>query len=116
SRTRSRAPRHTGQSRTGMSPRSTTWGSMGTNVRQPGHLMSGSPSYPICPRFDRDERDSCSPVGTRADGPRVATVPEAADLLAAPLEELLHEAAAVRDAATGPRVTYSPKVFIPLTQ
>ncbi|MCU1448981.1 MAG: fbiC, partial [Acidimicrobiales bacterium] len=40
----------------------------------------------------------------------------AADLLATPLDELLPQAAAVRDATTGRRVTYSPKVFIPLTQ
>ncbi len=45
---------------------------------------------------------------------RVAGVP--ADLLAAPLDELLREAAAVRDATTARRITYSPKVFIPLTQ
>src|SRR5688572_19174285 len=36
-------------------------------------------------------------------------------LLAAPLEVLLCEAAARRDALSGTRVTYSPKVFIPLT-
>jgi FO synthase len=39
-----------------------------------------------------------------------------ADLLALPLDELLRQAAAVRDATTGRRITYSPKVFIPLTQ
>ncbi len=33
----------------------------------------------------------------------------------APLESLMAEARAVRDAAYGHRVTYSPKVFIPLT-
>ncbi|HUP69297.1 MAG TPA: 5-amino-6-(D-ribitylamino)uracil--L-tyrosine 4-hydroxyphenyl transferase CofH [Acidimicrobiales bacterium] len=38
------------------------------------------------------------------------------DLLGAPLPELLEAAAAVRDEAHGRRVTYSPKVFIPLTQ
>jgi 7,8-didemethyl-8-hydroxy-5-deazariboflavin synthase CofH subunit/7,8-didemethyl-8-hydroxy-5-deazariboflavin synthase CofG subunit len=37
------------------------------------------------------------------------------DLLHAPLDELLTAARAVRDAAYGTRVTYSPKVFIPLT-
>ena len=37
------------------------------------------------------------------------------ELLAAPLGDLLHEARQVRDAATGSRITYSPKVFIPLT-
>src|SRR5437763_10924582 len=37
------------------------------------------------------------------------------DLLQAPLDELLGRAAARRDAATGTRVTWSPKVFIPLT-
>jgi FO synthase len=39
-----------------------------------------------------------------------------ADLLALPLDELLPQAAQVREAATGRRITYSPKVFIPLTQ
>jgi len=37
------------------------------------------------------------------------------ELLAAPLAELLARAAAVRDAAWGTRLTFSPKVFIPLT-
>jgi FO synthase len=38
------------------------------------------------------------------------------ELLDAPLEELKAEARAVRNAARGPLVTYSPKVFIPLTK
>ena len=38
-----------------------------------------------------------------------------ADLLHLPLDELLARAGAVRDAAHGTRVTYSPKIFIPLT-
>ncbi|HEU0172341.1 MAG TPA: bifunctional FO biosynthesis protein CofGH [Acidimicrobiales bacterium] len=37
------------------------------------------------------------------------------DLLDLPLDELMAEARRVRDAGTGTRVTYSPKVFIPLT-
>src|SRR5215217_6396239 len=37
------------------------------------------------------------------------------DWVGRPLEELLEQAAAVRDGAHGTRVTYSPKVFIPLT-
>src|SRR3954469_4157879 len=37
------------------------------------------------------------------------------DLLEAPLAELMAAAAAVRDAQFGTRVTYSPKVFVPLT-
>ncbi|MGH9128621.1 MAG: 5-amino-6-(D-ribitylamino)uracil--L-tyrosine 4-hydroxyphenyl transferase CofH [Acidimicrobiales bacterium] len=37
------------------------------------------------------------------------------ELCALPTSELLSRAAAVRDAAHGRRVTYSPKVFIPLT-
>jgi FO synthase len=40
---------------------------------------------------------------------------EAAALESAPLDELLAAARAVRDAHHGRRVTYSPKVFIPLT-
>ncbi len=38
-----------------------------------------------------------------------------ADILAAPLDELAAQARAVRDGAHGRRVTFSPKVFIPLT-
>jgi FO synthase len=38
------------------------------------------------------------------------------DLLHAPLPELLEAAAAARHAQTGTRITYSPKVFVPLTQ
>ena len=39
----------------------------------------------------------------------------AEDLVSMPLADLLARAAAVRDAATGTRITWSPKVFIPLT-
>lgn len=41
---------------------------------------------------------------------------DAPDLLEAPLDELTAVARAVRAERTGTRVTYSPKVFIPLTQ
>ena len=37
-------------------------------------------------------------------------------LLGLPTPELLVRAAAVRDAATGSRITFSPKVFLPLTE
>src|SRR5260221_10293424 len=37
------------------------------------------------------------------------------ELLDAPLTELMPEAAARRDGQTGRRITYSPKVFVPLT-
>ncbi len=43
------------------------------------------------------------------------TAPAPAELLEAPLAELVDAAAGVRDRAHGRRVTYSPKVFIPLT-
>jgi FO synthase len=36
-------------------------------------------------------------------------------VLATPLDQLLADARAIRDAQFGSRVTYSPKVFIPLT-
>ncbi|HET9732889.1 MAG TPA: 5-amino-6-(D-ribitylamino)uracil--L-tyrosine 4-hydroxyphenyl transferase CofH [Acidimicrobiales bacterium] len=39
-----------------------------------------------------------------------------ADLATADLNEIMRAARAVRDAATGTRITYSPKVFIPLTR
>jgi FO synthase len=38
------------------------------------------------------------------------------DVLGRPLEELMAEARGVREARSGPLVTYSPKVFIPLTK
>ena len=38
------------------------------------------------------------------------------DLLRLPTAELLARAAAARDAATGTRITFSPKVFLPLTE
>ena len=41
--------------------------------------------------------------------------PTPAELLATPLPDLMAAARAVRDGRTGARVTYSPKVFIPLT-
>jgi FO synthase len=41
--------------------------------------------------------------------------PATTDLLDAPLDDLLRSASARRDATFGTRITYSPKVFIPLT-
>ena len=41
--------------------------------------------------------------------------PAAANIASLPLDELMTRARSVRDAAFGTRVTYSPKVFIPLT-
>ena len=38
------------------------------------------------------------------------------DLLRLPTDELLARAGARRDAATGSRITFSPKVFLPLTE
>ncbi len=43
-------------------------------------------------------------------------MPTDAELLHAPIDELASTARSVRDAAFGSRVTYSPKVFIPLTK
>ena len=37
------------------------------------------------------------------------------ELLALPTVDLMARAVAIRDAAFGTRITYSPKVFIPLT-
>ncbi|MFY9588220.1 MAG: 7,8-didemethyl-8-hydroxy-5-deazariboflavin synthase, partial [Actinomycetota bacterium] len=55
----------------------------------------------------------------RADDGKVLSPDEAAALLAArgdDLERLLQIACRVRDAGVGRVVTYSPKVFIPLTR
>ena len=40
---------------------------------------------------------------------------DANELLALPLEDLLKRATSIRDHTYGTRITYSPKVFIPLT-
>jgi 7,8-didemethyl-8-hydroxy-5-deazariboflavin synthase CofH subunit/7,8-didemethyl-8-hydroxy-5-deazariboflavin synthase CofG subunit len=53
--------------------------------------------------------DLGSPTSDRSGPPDLAWV------LAAPVSELMARAAAVRDAAFGTRMTFSPKVFIPLT-
>src|SRR5579875_1277456 len=45
----------------------------------------------------------------------VLSLPSARELLALPTPELLARAGAVRDATHGRRITWSPKVFIPLT-
>ena len=55
---------------------------------------------------------TATPGSARA--PERAAVPRA-ELLAAPLDDLLGRAAAVRDSVFGTRMTFSPKVFIPLT-
>jgi 7,8-didemethyl-8-hydroxy-5-deazariboflavin synthase CofH subunit/7,8-didemethyl-8-hydroxy-5-deazariboflavin synthase CofG subunit len=56
-------------------------------------------------------------MGPRERAGSAGSVPamERAHLLDLPSDELLARARRVRDAATGTRVTYSPKVFIPLT-
>jgi len=41
--------------------------------------------------------------------------PTVEELLVAPLDELVREAGRLRDAAYGTRITFSPKVFVPLT-
>src|SRR5215475_418941 len=51
-------------------------------------------------------------------GSRVALMPTAdafAELLETPLPELMEAAAQRRDAQFGSRITFSPKVFVPLT-
>ncbi len=55
------------------------------------------------------------PAATGTPTPSPAAAPGRAELLAASLPEVLARAAAVRDAAFGTRMTFSPKVFIPLT-
>jgi FO synthase len=45
----------------------------------------------------------------------MVTLMAAADLVDMPLDELLDQASQLRDGVTGTRITYSPKVFIPLT-
>jgi FO synthase len=57
--------------------------------------------------------------GLRAVGIDLTTLPDPSQAHAldgVPLEELLARAQALRDAGTGRLITFSPKVFIPLTQ
>src|SRR6185369_16140957 len=54
----------------------------------------------------------------RAESGKSLSVPEVADLLASrgdELERLMQLASRLRDLGHGDRVTYSPKVFVPLT-
>src|SRR5207253_179110 len=60
-------------------------------------------------------RPSCLSGGGRTCGVAGRRGGGAMSALDLPLDELLHRAAAIRDAAFGTRITYSPKVFIPLT-
>jgi len=54
-------------------------------------------------------------AATGSPTPSPTTAPTRAELLDSPLPDLMARAAAVRDAAFGTRMTFSPKVFIPLT-
>src|SRR5687767_15037848 len=68
------------------------------------------------PRLSNDEARAAN---SSVDPPPPATYcggVTPAELLGASLPDLLAEAGAVRDAAHGRRITYSPKVFIPLTR
>jgi len=56
-----------------------------------------------------------SEVTVSADVPTGVTPPSDADLLGGSLRELMAEARRIRDVRYGRRVTFSPKVFIPLT-
>ena len=66
---------------------------------------------------DRRTPSACTSASLRAShlGSRRVGHLDPATLLNAPLDELMAEAARLRDAAHGDRVTFSPKVFIPLT-
>src|SRR5512141_772103 len=48
-------------------------------------------------------------------GPSYLDVASFRDLVGAPLRELMPAAAAARDGRTGRRITFSPKIFAPLT-
>jgi FO synthase len=61
----------------------------------------------------RRSAGAAAPVGDPPGGPSGPWGPQ--EVLAAPHGELVAAAAAVRDALSGSRVTFSPKVFIPLT-
>src|SRR6185436_11734881 len=70
-----------------------------------------------CPRPPRPRAPRAWPPADDIDRhtPPVVCDRMRPDLLAAPLDELLAAARQVRDHTHGTRVTYSPKVFIPLT-
>jgi 2-iminoacetate synthase ThiH len=62
-----------------------------------------------------DRAAAATAGGDRGHAGSSAATPEDAELLAMPLEDLLAAARAVRDGHFGTRITFSPKVFIPLT-
>ena len=70
---------------------------------------------PDAPPPDEHPPDEHRPTST-AGGDAVTMPADPQQWAAASLDELTRRARAVRDAATGTRITYSPKVFIPLTQ
>ncbi len=78
------------------------------------------------PSSPAEATPTAGPAPRTGPAPNTGTVPagidrsEAAELVAietgAALEALLQRAAAIRDLAAGDRITWSPKVFIPLTK
>lgn len=74
----------------------------------------GAAVGPVAPR-GASGKVTPMPAATGSPTPPPAAAPARADLLGTPLPELCARAAAVRDAAFGTRMTFSPKVFIPLT-
>ena len=75
--------------------------SAATTSRRPGSTPGGRCGWSTAPRAPTP--------------PRLASMLSDADLLRTPLADLTALARVVRDGAHGRRVTYSPKVFIPLT-
>ncbi len=77
-------------------------------IMEPSHRAEGASADPA---------NDPAANGAPTNGTAVAPQPTAASLALAalPLAELAERAAEVRDRAFGTRVTYSPKVFIPLT-
>ena len=73
-----------------------------------------SPETPFRPS-GAAAHDPAAPAADQVPAAHVPAPPSHAELLGADLADLVAAASAVRDRAHGSRVTYSPKVFIPLT-
>src|SRR5438309_10600675 len=69
-----------------------------------------------CVEGDQDDEDEGHENHEEIRVTDLTTAPDPTrDLLRRPLGDLMAEARSIRDARFGNRITYSPKVFIPLT-
>ena len=104
-------------------PRARALGAGGLHGRRRGRSATRSPSSSPATRCSRRVGSARSvwcgswtePRTPRPSLASMAPAPDFAALEHAPLDELVAEAGRLRDAGHGDRITFSPKVFVPLT-